>query len=226
MGLALNGRDMVARAVGGDTLGYSGTATGTTVTSLTDSGASFTASSGGPPALGGLVGHVVVSAGVYGTIISNTTTALTVDQWHSPTAPETVGSTPGNVAYVVVPGGFPAADDREDRPVPALRQHDRDDVEQRHHPVPDVAVLHRHLVGIGRQRGDHRHRHDLLAHAARMATYTLTGHPLNYTDLALSSAATTDMIEAAMTLVEVGDTITITLSAPDETKLKASGCLR
>jgi hypothetical protein len=59
-----------------------------------------------------------------------------------------------------------------------------------------------------------------------MATYTLTGHPLNYTDLALSSAATTDMIEAAMTLVEVGDTITITLSAPDETKLKASGCLR
>jgi hypothetical protein len=60
MGLALNGRDMVARAVGGDTLGFSGTATGTTGTSLTDSGASFTASSGGPPALGGLVGHVVV----------------------------------------------------------------------------------------------------------------------------------------------------------------------
>jgi hypothetical protein len=108
MGLALNGRDMVARAVGGDTLGASGTATGTTITSLTDSGASFTASSGGPPALGGLVGHVVVSAGVYGTIISNTTTALTIDQWHSPTAPETVGTTPGNVAYVVVPGGFPA----------------------------------------------------------------------------------------------------------------------
>jgi hypothetical protein len=61
MGLALNGRDMVARAVGGDTLGASGTATGTTVTTLTDSGASFTASSGGPPALAGLVGHVVVA---------------------------------------------------------------------------------------------------------------------------------------------------------------------
>jgi hypothetical protein len=58
-----------------------------------------------------------------------------------------------------------------------------------------------------------------------MATYTLTGHPLNYTDLGLSSAATTDMIEAAMTLIEVGDAITLTLSAPDETKLKASGCL-
>jgi hypothetical protein len=59
-----------------------------------------------------------------------------------------------------------------------------------------------------------------------MATYTLTGHPLNYTDLNLSSAATTDMVEAAMELVEVGDTITITLSAPDEAKLTSSGCLR
>jgi hypothetical protein len=58
-----------------------------------------------------------------------------------------------------------------------------------------------------------------------MATYTLTGHPLNYTDLGLSSASATDMIEAAMSYVEVGDTITITLTAGDETKLKASGCL-
>jgi hypothetical protein len=58
-----------------------------------------------------------------------------------------------------------------------------------------------------------------------MATYTLLGHPLNYTDLGLSSAAATDMIEAAMELVEVGDTITITLTAPDEAKLRASGCL-
>jgi tRNA threonylcarbamoyladenosine modification (KEOPS) complex Pcc1 subunit len=33
------------------------------------------------------------------------------------------------------------------------------------------------------------------------------------------------MIEAAMELVEVGDTITITLTAPDEAKLRASGCL-
>jgi hypothetical protein len=56
-----------------------------------------------------------------------------------------------------------------------------------------------------------------------MATYTLLGHPLNYTDLGLSSAAATDMIEAAMELVEVGNTIT--LSAPDEAKLRASGCL-
>jgi hypothetical protein len=59
-----------------------------------------------------------------------------------------------------------------------------------------------------------------------MATYTLIGHPLNYTDLGLSSAAITDMVEAAMSLTEVGFTLTLTLSAPDETKLTASGCLR
>lgn len=109
MGLSNNGRDMVARAVGGDTLGYSGTATSTTATSLTNTGASFTASSGGPPALGGLVGHVVVAGSAYGVVISNTATVLTIDQWHDPTAPETVATTPsGTSAYVVLPGGFPA----------------------------------------------------------------------------------------------------------------------
>jgi hypothetical protein len=113
MGTSNNGRDMVARAVGGDTLGATGTATATGVTSLTDSGASFTASSGGPPALGGLVGHAVIAGSaspfVYGVIISNTGTVLTVDQWHSMTAPETVGSTPGSTApYCILPGGLPA----------------------------------------------------------------------------------------------------------------------
>jgi hypothetical protein len=58
-----------------------------------------------------------------------------------------------------------------------------------------------------------------------MATYTVTGHPLNYADLDLSSAAITDMVEAEMDLLEVGDTVTLTLSAPDEAKLKASGIL-
>lgn len=114
MGLSNNGRDMVARAVGGDTVGFVGTATGSSATSLTDSGATFPASSGGPPALGGLVGHVVVAGSsaanlTYGVIISNTGTVLTVDQWHSLTAPETVATTPGTTApYVVLPGGYPA----------------------------------------------------------------------------------------------------------------------
>jgi hypothetical protein len=113
MGLSTNGRDAVARLVGGDTLSAVGTATGSSATSLTDSGASFTASSGGPPALGGLVGHIVVAGSTaanltYGVIISNTTTALTIDQWHTVTTPETAASTPSATApYVVLPGGAP-----------------------------------------------------------------------------------------------------------------------
>lgn len=113
MGLTNNGRDAVARLVGGDSLSAIGTATGSSATSLTDSGASFTASSGGPPALGGLVGHIVVAGSTaanltYGVIISNTSTALTIDQWHSVTAPETAASTPSTTApYVVLPGGAP-----------------------------------------------------------------------------------------------------------------------
>jgi len=113
MGLADNGRDAVARMVGGQSTGHVGTATASAATTLTDTGAAFAASSGGPPALGGLVGHVVVAGSAaanltYGTIISNTTTVLTVDQWHSPTAPETVATTPAATApYIVLPGGYP-----------------------------------------------------------------------------------------------------------------------
>jgi hypothetical protein len=113
MGLSTNGRDAVARLVGGDTLSAIGTATGSTTTSLTDSGASFTASSGGPPALGGLVGHIVIAGSTaanltYGVIISNTGQALTIDQWHTVTAPETAATTPSATApYVVLPGGSP-----------------------------------------------------------------------------------------------------------------------
>lgn len=114
MGLSNNGRDMVARAVGGDVSGVADTATAVTATTLTGTGTPFTASSGGPPALGGLVGHVVVAGTTaanfaYGTILSNTTSVLTIDQWHNFTTPETVATTPaGTAPYVVVPGGFPA----------------------------------------------------------------------------------------------------------------------
>jgi hypothetical protein len=114
MGTTNIGKDMVARAVGGDTVGFVGTATASSATSLTDSGASFPASSGGPPANGGLVGHIVIAGSTganltYGVVISNTSTVLTIDQWHSPTAPETVASTPSATApYMVLVGGAPA----------------------------------------------------------------------------------------------------------------------
>jgi hypothetical protein len=85
--------------MGGDLAGVAGTATSTSATSLTDTGASF----------GTLTGHMVVAAGVYGVITSNTGTVLTIDRWYSPASPGgSAGSTPaGTSAYVVVPGQAP-----------------------------------------------------------------------------------------------------------------------
>jgi hypothetical protein len=112
MGLSNFGKDTVAKTVGGDSVGITGTATGTSATTLT-TGAVFTASVAGPPDTGGHVGHIVVAGSaspfVYGVILSNSTTVLTVDQWHSMTAPETVGSTPGaTTPFCIIPGGAPA----------------------------------------------------------------------------------------------------------------------
>jgi hypothetical protein len=89
--------------------GASGAATATSATSLTNSGAVFPTSGGG--GVGGLVGHTVVSmaAGVpavYGTIMSNTATVLTIDQWTSvSSATGAAGTTPTATAeYWVMPG--------------------------------------------------------------------------------------------------------------------------
>lgn len=95
------GNDIQAAQMGGDVVGAVGTATGTTATTLTDSGASWTVNA--------FAGHVVVSAGVYGVVISNTSTALTVDRWNNPATPGgSAGTTPGNVAYVIMPGNASA----------------------------------------------------------------------------------------------------------------------
>jgi hypothetical protein len=111
MGLSNFGKDTVAKTVGGDTVGITGTASAISATTLTSTG--FTASVAGPPDTGGHVGHIVVAGAaspfVYGVILSNSTTVLTVDQWHSMTAPETVGSTPGSTTpFCILPGGAPA----------------------------------------------------------------------------------------------------------------------
>lgn len=104
-----NGIDHAARVLGGDRFGETGTATGSSATSLTNSGASFPASSGGPPENGGYVGHIVLadaSPQVYGIIIANSGTVLTIDYWHSPATPGAQASTPGTTAkYTVLPGG-------------------------------------------------------------------------------------------------------------------------
>jgi hypothetical protein len=87
-------------------------------TSVTNSAAAF------PTSGNGLSGQIVVvfglgnSAIVYGVILSNTATALTVDQWYSPssttgaagTTPTTSGgSSTTGIGYCIVPGQNPAA---------------------------------------------------------------------------------------------------------------------
>ncbi len=98
-----SGNDVQARQMGGDGAGYFGTATATSATSLTGTGTPFVA--------GAFVGHMVVAAsGVYGVIISNTTSVLTVDQWYNPaTRGGAAGSTPASTTtFSVLPGNAPA----------------------------------------------------------------------------------------------------------------------
>ncbi len=90
-----------------------GNATSTTITSLTNTGAAF------PTAGQGLAGRIVVASRnsggtgstVWGVIVSNTATALTVDQWYDPTsASGAAGTTPNCTgAYVILPGQAPAS---------------------------------------------------------------------------------------------------------------------
>ena len=56
-----------------------------------------------------------------------------------------------------------------------------------------------------------------------MATYTVTGHPLNYTDIGLANA---DAVRTALMVTGVGQTITLTLAGPDDTKVKGHGILK
>lgn len=110
-----NRRDWQAKAMGGGLVsGWGATATGaataTTATSLTNAGAAF------PTANQGLAGAIVAcgpnSAGtgavVFGVILSNTSTVLTVDRWYSVTNLG-AGATPNATAtYQILPGQFPA----------------------------------------------------------------------------------------------------------------------
>jgi hypothetical protein len=97
------GFDLLAMLLG-NTSGDKGTSTGTTATSLTDSGKAWTTDQ--------WKGKLVAVAGtVVGVIKSNTATALTVDEWHDAASfGGAAGSTPGATsAYQILPGGAPAA---------------------------------------------------------------------------------------------------------------------
>jgi len=94
---------------GGVANSFSGTATASSSTSLTDSGASWTAHAwkhyvvvAGPNSSG-------TGANVFGMITDNTATALTVDQWYTAgSGPSgTAGSTPNSTAtFMILPGGL------------------------------------------------------------------------------------------------------------------------
>jgi hypothetical protein len=107
-----NRRDWQAKAMGSAPALVNGTgdATSVTATSLTNTGAAFTTAGQG------LAGCIVAasrnSAGtgttVFGVIVSNTGTVLTIDQWYSATT-MAVGTTPnGTCSYQILPGQFPA----------------------------------------------------------------------------------------------------------------------
>lgn len=109
-----NRRDWQAKAMGqGPSFAFASAtaaATGVTATSLTNSGATF------PTAGQGLAGSIVVAwvsttVMVYGVIVSNTGTALTIDQWYNATSTSgAAGTTPGTtVPYIIIPGQNPAA---------------------------------------------------------------------------------------------------------------------
>lgn len=116
MGLSNFGRDIVARAIGGDPLVIISTATASAAGSITVAGAPFTASSGGPPEAGGHTGHVVIAGSTaanfaFGTVIASSTTVLTIDAWKAQADPEpaTPASTPSATApLAVLQGGAPA----------------------------------------------------------------------------------------------------------------------
>ncbi len=100
------GRDQVSAMLGGKAGFGDGTAiaTGSSATSLTATATPFVASAH--------IGQVVIaeqstSAPVWGTIISNTTSVLTIDGWYD--GDDSAGTTPGATAnYQIIAGNAPA----------------------------------------------------------------------------------------------------------------------
>ena len=99
------GNDMVCAEMGGDTIGYSGTATAATATSLTATGTPWVASA--------YIGHIVVATTTvlcYGVITANTTSVLTVDRWSLAATPDTTAATTPSATtpFIILPGNAPA----------------------------------------------------------------------------------------------------------------------
>lgn len=97
-----SGNDVQADALGGGVAGATGAATATAVTSLTNTGATWTVNA--------FIGRVVFAGAVYGVILSNTATVLTIDKWYDPTNPGgAAAATPAATAtYVISQAQAPA----------------------------------------------------------------------------------------------------------------------
>lgn len=110
-----NRRDWQAKAMGGGLGAFfgataTGAATSMTATVLTNTGAAFPTTNQGLSGMIVAVGPNSAGAGstVFGVIISNAATTLTVDQWYNP-ATGAAGTTPNATAtYQVLPGQMPA----------------------------------------------------------------------------------------------------------------------
>lgn len=101
--LVNSGRDHQGDAIGGGLAGDNGTTTSApTATTVTDTGKSWTTNA--------WLGHMVVMGNnVYGVVISNTATVLTIDRWSTPATPGgAAATTPGSGTYVILPGQAPA----------------------------------------------------------------------------------------------------------------------
>jgi hypothetical protein len=100
--LVNSGLDSMAALMGGDTVGFTGSSSSApTSTTLTDSGASWTTNA--------YVGHVVTIGSVYGVIVSNTATVLTIDQWYAPGSPGGApATTPSTGVFTISPGNAPS----------------------------------------------------------------------------------------------------------------------
>jgi hypothetical protein len=90
------GLDHTDAAVVGFSVGETGTATATTATTLTRTGATWSVNTWAGR-------RVYAASGVYGVIQSNTATVLTIDAWTNP-GTITTGTTPsGTTVYVIEP---------------------------------------------------------------------------------------------------------------------------
>lgn len=102
------GNDIQSALLGGGQVDFAGQATGSSATTLTRTGSTWTTNQ-----WAGCRVYATVSATqvVWGLVVSNTATVLTVDRWYDPTAPGgAAGTTPSTTGtFVIVGAGGPAA---------------------------------------------------------------------------------------------------------------------